>query len=770
MSDRIDWSSEPSAYAGYLSWRGVSVAQRRGFDELLARLGSHEAVQRRVAAQALRRALDDHRSDAVLYVWPAMYAAWLAAERSPIVAGTLVALGLRPDHHALTVENGDDLVARLASEDDDALVVAMLGVACRSFRADHGAAVLDGLEALALSSRHAKVRGAAVLAIAEWVRNGPAADALRSRAITCLRAVASDASAPWLSRAVAALRLAWGREHAVDAGMLDVLTEGALRGDDLAIEWNEVPGGGWAFERFEGDPVAPFDGEEWAAMMRSALIAAGGGELLERIVPQLLEGAAGGDLDRFALAIDLLTREEPLPREGSSADLSPAQVEALGAVAALPPSFWDDRVADAAEILAEYNLPPDAAGLRRFLAAPSDAPRRPAFEGLDAIDWASLSHAYGSAHDVPAMIRGLASTDDDRRLGALDAMYRGIFHQGSVYPSTVAAIPFLVEILRHDGVRHRESVLDLLAHLAVGDPIECAVSGFDPATESDPTRRRCHAAVDAGASIVLELLEDDDVRVRASAAFVLAWCPGDREETIPALVERAEPAEHPAVQASAILALSHVDPVGEWLTRTPVAEASVAPVPPPVAAGTLAWLRAAAVAGASAPTVDVGPIVGVVARGVAPLHPDPWAEGADAIGRGFPWGDLGGHLSAACRRLPSEPWLQRFAGALTPATDEAAALRLATALLDLTFGEPAGPPTSRPLPPAEEVFAGASAWTDAQRRALAAILRVDALWRGAVEARPAPRGHARPVQSRLHARLGLDFDPSREGLRRALNA
>lgn len=768
MSDRIDWSSDAPAHAGYLSWRGVSGDERVAYDELLTRLGSHDALVRRIAARALDRALDDHRSGAVLYVWPAMYAAWLADMRSTIVERTLTGFGMRPDHHVLTVENADELVRRLARSRSDALVVAMLGVACRSFRFDRGAALIDALQALAQADRHPKVRASAVFALAQWLRHGPPDDTLHARALESLRRIAADEHAPWLARSAAALRLAWGRDP-IDGDVLDVLTEGALRGDDLAIAWNEIPGAGWAFARFEGDPTAPLDAHEWAAMLRSALVAAGGAELLDRVVPDLLRAAAEDDLARFDLAIDLLMHEEPLPREGTAADLAPAQLAALKAVAELPASFWSAHGADAADALSHYHLPADAAGLRRFLSAPGEARRRPAFEGLDAIDWASLSHAYGSAHDVPALIRGLASSDDDRRIGALDAMYSGLVHQGSVYPASVAAVPHLVEILQHDGVRHRESVLELLARFAVGLPDEHVVPGFDP-SRCDDVARQCHAAVDEAASTVLELLEDDDVRVRASAAFVLAWCPGDRAETIPALEERFEPREHPAVQSSAILALSQVDPVGEWLTRTPVAEASVAPVPLPVAAGTLAWLRAAVVSGASAPTVDAERIVGVIARGVAPLHPDPWAHDADVVSSGFPWGDLAGHLSAACRRLPAEPWLSRFGAALAGAGDEAASLRLATALLDLTFGEPPSGVVTRPLPPASETIAGAAEWSSAQRQALAAIVAADVLWRGAVEGRAAPRGRARPVQSRLHGRLRLDFDPSREALRRALES
>ncbi|MEW2556230.1 hypothetical protein AB0957_31460 [Streptomyces zhihengii] len=33
--------------------------------------------------------------------------------------------------------------------------------------------------------------------------------------------------------------------------------------------------------------------------------------------------------------------------------------------------------------------------------------------GLDDVDWAGLSHAYGSAHDVPGHLRTLCGSDDE---------------------------------------------------------------------------------------------------------------------------------------------------------------------------------------------------------------------------------------------------------------------------------------------------------------------------------------------------------------------
>jgi hypothetical protein len=771
VADSGESTQETSALegrAGYLSWRGASSRQRARFDALIDRLGSRDPAVRERAAFELRRHLDDFDSDAVLYLWPTLYTAWLAGDISRIVSSALVGLGLRPDHHVLTVENGDELLARLPRVRNATLVVALLGIGCRSFRVEHGAAIVAGLDTLATGSGHPKVRACAALALAQWLGHGAIDDALRRSAIDRLHAIVADDAAPWLPRAAAALRIAWGRDAAADDRVLEVLTEGALRGDELAIQWNEIPGGGWAFEWSDGDPVAPLDAIEFKEMLRAAAVQTGGAELLERIVPQLLDAASAGDAPRFDLAIALLMREEPLPEGGSVADLAAEQRALLERVAELPPTWWAANGAAAAAALRRHGLPGNPDDLARFVTSSATLARRPAFEGLDDLRWASWTHAYGAAHDIPGLLRGLASRDDDRRIGALDALNGALVQRGTVYDATAAAIPFLIDTVRYKAVRHRESIVELLIRCATGDPAEHVVAGFDPTALATDTARRCYASVDQGTPVFLELLDDIEVRVRVAATYALGWCRRLKPTVVRALEVHSGASEHPAVRASAILALSHLDPMGSWLTAAPAAApASASPVAMPVAAATLAWMRAAAVAGASSPTVDAGAIVRVIARGVAALDPDPYSRG-DAIGGAFPWGDVAAHMSAACRRLPSDPWVDRFTDALAGASDEAAALRLATALLDLTFGEPSGGIRFRPIPPAREEFAQAGGWTDPQRRALRAIVATDSLWRGAVVGRAAPRGRARPVQARLHDRLRIDFSPSRESLAQAL--
>ena len=50
-------------------------------------------------------------------------------------------------------------------------------------------------------------------------------------------------------------------------------------------------------------------------------------------------------------------------------------------------------------------------------------------KGLNEIEWDNLSHAYGSARDVPLHLRRLASVDQDVRRRAFQNLIMTIFHQ-----------------------------------------------------------------------------------------------------------------------------------------------------------------------------------------------------------------------------------------------------------------------------------------------------------------------------------------------------
>jgi hypothetical protein len=89
-------------------------------------------------------------------------------------------------------------------------------------------------------------------------------------------------------------------------------------------------------------------------------------------------------------------------------------------------------------------------------------------EGLDDIDWGRLSHAYGTAADVPANIRDLLSSDEHRRNAAFENLFGSIWHQGTIYEATTCALPFLIDILEVSATPDHETVAMLVASIIAG--------------------------------------------------------------------------------------------------------------------------------------------------------------------------------------------------------------------------------------------------------------------------------------------------------------
>ncbi|MFE9774435.1 HEAT repeat domain-containing protein [Streptomyces sp. NPDC005931] len=156
------------------------------------------------------------------------------------------------------------------------------------------------------------------------------------------------------------------------------------------------------------------------------------------------------------------------------------------------------------------------------------------FTGIDEVDWASMRHAYGSAEDVPRLLAGLASADAVERETALDAMYGAVHHQGDVYDSTLACVPFLFALAVREEVRDRAGILELLVSIGgepeggdvAGKPAKAAADGASAVGAVDGHRgedgsggpyAKARAAVRARAGAFARLLADTDPGVRHAA-------------------------------------------------------------------------------------------------------------------------------------------------------------------------------------------------------------------------------------------------------------
>ncbi len=227
--------------------------------------------------------------------------------------------------------------------------------------------------------------------------------------------------------------------------------------------------------------------------------------------------------------------------------------------------------------------------------------------GLDAVNWSELRHAYGPASDVPAMLRMLRSTDDAELDNSYYALYGTIFHQGSSYDSTAAAVPFLYALLDAKDTPRRESLQRLLLFLAVGNPVYKIPRGIEveewrsrvaeilapgyieevarklnewiaeapdeeerqireekilfskntkPKLQAQVDEFRAYEAVKQGLRSTYRCLEDELPAVRALAAYTLGYFPDEMARGEAALLSLLAREGDDVVRGAAMLALA----------------------------------------------------------------------------------------------------------------------------------------------------------------------------------------------------------------------
>ncbi|MEE1786571.1 hypothetical protein PUR71_27255 [Streptomyces sp. SP17BM10] len=194
-------------------------------------------------------------------------------------------------------------------------------------------------------------------------------------------------------------------------------------------------------------------------------------------------------------------------------------------------------------------------------------------DGLDDIDWAALHHAYGPATDVPGLLRALASPDPAERDHALDALYGGVHHQGDLYGSTLACLPFLCALAASPAVADRGALLTLLD--SIGESAERRAELAEHIADPQAVVTRAQATDSWGDDLELAygllartsleqrlpgltaLLADAEPDVRAATAVLLAGRharPGTVLDLITAPAAARE--DDPTVRHAHVIALS----------------------------------------------------------------------------------------------------------------------------------------------------------------------------------------------------------------------
>lgn len=171
-------------------------------------------------------------------------------------------------------------------------------------------------------------------------------------------------------------------------------------------------------------------------------------------------------------------------------------------------------------------------------------------------DWSTLTHAYGAASDVPAL---LAAIDrGDRR--ALRDLATRVFHQDARYNATRHVVSELLDRVRTGSVL-RADLLLRIAELCAA-PISMS-AGF--AGRADGETTGCIAALVARLDDVLELLSTAPMPDRAAAAMCAGCAVGHAPHVADALLDRLAVEPSSTVRASIVMVLGDVE--GERASR-----------------------------------------------------------------------------------------------------------------------------------------------------------------------------------------------------------
>jgi len=237
--------------------------------------------------------------------------------------------------------------------------------------------------------------------------------------------------------------------------------------------------------------------------------------------------------------------------------------------------------------------------------------------GLDEIPWHSLQHAYGTAEDVPELLRQLqtAEPNTSNENSPLWHLFGNIWHQGTVYEATSYAVPFLIKLAEDPATPDRVGILGLLAAIARGssylevhedflrkNPVEKLGTPGTAEFENEKAQElnwvaSAHSAVAEGYE-TYTALSGDQSDVAYAAANVLACLRVRPSETSRHLLDMLQNEPRSQYRAGLLLLIAeHANESAEIRSRVAAA----------ASAESLAERRAAAIATARLRSIDISP-------------------------------------------------------------------------------------------------------------------------------------------------------------------
>jgi hypothetical protein len=186
---------------------------------------------------------------------------------------------------------------------------------------------------------------------------------------------------------------------------------------------------------------------------------------------------------------------------------------------------------------------------------------------LDAVPWANLQQCFGSAGDVPRLLRAMRFDAPRPESGEPPVwdLFHLIWHQHTIYEATAYAVPFLIDLAADPRTPDRELVLMTLASIAAGRSYLDVHGNVlrSPNFEAELAREladvaRAYAAVAAGYDTYMNLTADADGTLRLAAADVLSLLPAQDGRVEARLDELLRNEREPLYRAGLVLILGRL--------------------------------------------------------------------------------------------------------------------------------------------------------------------------------------------------------------------
>lgn len=178
--------------------------------------------------------------------------------------------------------------------------------------------------------------------------------------------------------------------------------------------------------------------------------------------------------------------------------------------------------------------------------------------GLNEVDWNSLTHAYGNASDIPELLTHLAEeTDPDLWRSAYRKLATDLSHQGAVYPAAVAAIPFINQILSSTSVDKTQQLLCLLAFL-LHDSLEPSYSYASDGSLLFESQNQIYETISSQLDFYLAFLSHPADSVRVMAIALCSMVSSEARKVVEHLIARLESESTSLLKGQMIVTIGHL--------------------------------------------------------------------------------------------------------------------------------------------------------------------------------------------------------------------